>query len=444
MNPLAVELNTVLENSVAGRLLSSLGRRLYFPRGIIAQAAEAKKTASINATLGMAYQSGKPLIFSALAEKLPALTAAEAVNYAPTAGVEDFRRGWKEAMLRKNPSIPRSVSMPAVVPGITAGISFVADLFLDEGQTMLGPAPAWDNYSLIFNERRGAVYQGIPLFSGGEAESAPAGLNRTALREAVQNAARSGTVRIIFNFPHNPSGYTPTPGEADFLAAELRQAAESGAAVLAVFDDAYFGFFYEDSIKESLFGRFAGLHKNILAVKIDGPTKEDYVWGLRTAFVTFGCAAFDPAIYEALEKKMMGQIRSAVSCSNTPAQHLTLQLMNDKQSEVERIEYFSLLKNRYLEVKKCIAAQACPAVLEALPFNSGYFMAFRCKGISAEVLRRELLKKGIGTIALGEDFLRITFASLEHLRVPNKSGAPAESEISLVYKAIYECASALG
>jgi hypothetical protein len=29
-------------------------------------------------------------------------------------------------------------------------------------------------------------------------------------------------------------------------------------------------------------------HPNILAVKLDGPTKEDYVWGFRVGFLTFG------------------------------------------------------------------------------------------------------------------------------------------------------------
>jgi hypothetical protein len=42
MNPLAEELNSILDRGVSGRLLSPMGRRLYFPKGIIAQSAEAK------------------------------------------------------------------------------------------------------------------------------------------------------------------------------------------------------------------------------------------------------------------------------------------------------------------------------------------------------------------------------------------------------------------
>ena len=65
MNYLADELNFLLDGTVAGRLLSPLGRRLYFPKGIIAQSAEAKQGAhTANATIGMAYYQGKPLTLS--------------------------------------------------------------------------------------------------------------------------------------------------------------------------------------------------------------------------------------------------------------------------------------------------------------------------------------------------------------------------------------------
>ncbi|AHC13655.1 hypothetical protein L21SP2_0213 [Salinispira pacifica] len=38
-------------------------------------------------------------------------------------------------------------------------------------------------------------------------------------------------------------------------------------------------------------------------------------------------------------------------------------------------------------------------------------MAFRTPGVSAEQLRLALLEKGIGSIAIGEDYLRIAFAA---------------------------------
>ena len=54
-----------------------------------------------------------------------------------------------------------------------------------------------------------------------------------------------------------------------------------------------------------------------------------------------------------------------------------------------------------------------PASLSPLPFNSGYFMSFECRGISAETLRLRLLDEGIGTIAIGEKYLRVAFSAVE-------------------------------
>ena len=106
--------------------------------------------------------------------------------------------------------------------------------------------------------------------------------------------------------PNNPTGYSITAEEADKIVAALCEAADDGRNLIVVTDDAYFGLFYEDDVlRESLFSRLAGCHERIMAVKVDGPTKEEYVWGLRTGMLTFGAKAFlsDEALYGALEKR---------------------------------------------------------------------------------------------------------------------------------------------
>jgi aspartate/methionine/tyrosine aminotransferase len=429
MHTLADELNTRLSGTVAGRLLSGLGRRIYFPKGIIAQSAEAKQAAhTANATIGMAYNKGTPLVLSVVSSNLPCLKPDEAVIYAPTAGVESVRHAWKKQMVKKNPSLnPSRFSLPIVVPGITAGISYTADLFLDEGQTIFSGGPCWDNYGLIFRERRGGVLAEIPFFNDGY------GLNLDAITAALREAAKTGTVRIILNFPNNPSGYSPSHAESDALIALILEIAEGGTDVLVLCDDAYFGLFYEeDTIKESLFGRLASLHERVLAVKIDGPTKEDYVWGFRMAFVSFGSLSLSAEGIDAIIKKFMGIIRSSVSCTNTPAQYLMLKTMDDPRTAGEKEAYCRMLCSRYRRVKQFIAENGEHPVLKPLPFNSGYFMSFRCDGIDAEALRRELLAAhGIGTVVLEEKYLRIAFAALDEDKIPP------------VYRAIYQTANDL-
>ncbi|MCL2599848.1 MAG: aminotransferase class I/II-fold pyridoxal phosphate-dependent enzyme [Treponema sp.] len=429
MNPLADELNKIIEDTVAGRLLSNLGRRFYFPKGIVAQAAEAKKSASFaNGTIGMAYTNGRPLILSAIADNMASLTPEESVAYAPTAGVEKARLTWRDLLIKKNPSLdPDEISMPVVVAGLTCGLSCTADMFISKGSDLITSDPCWDNYALTFEVRRGARLVSVPFFDLGSG-----GLNIEAIRAAVKSMAKSGTVRILFNFPNNPSGYSPTSAEGDTLVDIIREAAEGGADVLVICDDAYFGLFYEDSISgESLFTRFANLHERVLAVKIDGPIKEDFVWGLRMGFLTFASKGLNQTHYNALIKKLMGALRSSISCANTSSQYLMLKAMEDPRTPGEKEKYKAILYGRYRQVKDFVEARREHPVLRPLPFNSGYFMCFLCK-VDAEALRQELLyKHGIGLVSLGENCLRMAFSSID------------DDKINAVLEKIYEAAEKL-
>ena len=145
INPLAQDLNDSLRGTVPGEMLSDLGMRLFFPKGIIAQGAEAKKLGkTANATIGMAVENKTPIILSSVKNEFTNLTSTEAVAYAPTAGNLEYRTLWKEQLVAKNPSLKnKSFSLPAVVPGLTAGISYLCDLFLKEGDTLLAANPSW-------------------------------------------------------------------------------------------------------------------------------------------------------------------------------------------------------------------------------------------------------------------------------------------------------------
>lgn len=427
INPLAQELNGILSGTAADALLSDLGTRIYFPKGIIAQSAEAKKLGkTANGTIGTTLIGGKPAILPAIQKNVPALSAGELVSYAPTAGNPDLRAQWKEKIAAKNPSLKGvNISLPVVVPGLTAGISYLADLFLDENKALLAGDPSWDNYSLIVETRRNAPFHQFPMFANG-------GFNIEGFKKAVSEEAKTGAVRMLLNFPQNPSGYSPTVKEAKEICAVIREYAEKGVKMLVWCDDAYFGLNYEKDIEpQSLFAYLADMNENVLAVKIDGPTKEDFVWGFRCGFLTFGCKGMSDAQYDALVKKLMGLIRSSVSCSSTPPQSLLLRAFADPALESEKAAFRAVLESRYKAVRKFVESRKSKA-LEALPFNSGYFMSFHLNGVNAETLRQKLLnEKGIGTIAIDESTLRVAFSSLD------------EDKIEMVYSSIYECAEEL-
>lgn len=424
INPLAQELNDALKGTTAGQLLSDVGTRLYFPKGIIAQSGEAKKLGKVaNGTIGTTVVEGKPVMLPSIHKFAPDLTAAELVAYAPTAGNPEFREIWKKELIKKNPRLEgKTISTPVVVPGLTAGISYLSDLFLDENHSLIAADPSWDNYVLIASARRNAEFVQFKMFKDGK-------FNIDGLEETLKEEAKKGSVRVLLNFPQNPSGYSPTRDEAQRLVSIMKNLAENGTKVMVWCDDAYFGLNYEDDIEpQSLFAYLCDLHENVLAAKIDGPTKEDFAWGARTGFITFGCKGMTEAQYDALVKKLMAAIRSSVSCASTPAQTLIRKGYETGKLDEEKKEFRKILERRYALVRKFINEHTSSAI-EPLPFNSGYFMSFDTKKINAEELRVRLLnEKGIGTIQIDSRTLRVAFSSLD------------ENKIEVVYQAIYDMA----
>lgn len=428
INALAQELNETLKGTTPGVLLSDVGTRLYFPKGIIAQSGEAKKLGkTANGTIGMTVIDGTPVMLPSVKKYIPDLSSRELVAYAPTAGNPDLRELWKQALIKKNPSLEgKSFSLPVVVPGLTAGISYLADLFLDETKPLVAADPSWDNYVLIANARRNAEFVQFPMFADGK-------FNIPGLEKVLREQAKSGSVRVLLNFPQNPSGYSPTSAETAQIVSIIKSLADAGTKVMVWCDDAYFGLNYEKDIEsQSLFAHLCDLSPNVLAAKIDGPTKEDFAWGFRCGFITFGCKGLTEEQYDALVKKLMAAIRSSVSCSSTPPQSLLLKaFQNPAQVEKEKAEFRAVLEKRYTLVKKFTTTHTSENITP-LPFNSGYFMAFDTKKVNAETLRQKLLKeRGIGTISIDSRTLRVAFSSLE------------EDKIDIVYQAIYETADEL-
>ena len=106
-NALARELNRRLEVAAPEVLamLSPLGRRLYFPKGILSQSAEARESAHrFNATIGIATASGEPMHLPSVTRYLADLDPANAVDYAPAGGRASLREQWRERQLGENPS----------------------------------------------------------------------------------------------------------------------------------------------------------------------------------------------------------------------------------------------------------------------------------------------------------------------------------------------------
>jgi phosphoenolpyruvate carboxykinase (GTP) len=420
IRPLAAELNEVIEreNPHVYTMLSEFGKRLYFPKGILAQSAEAKEKARrYDATIGIARENGEPMYLPSVMRHFSGLSPAEALAYAPATGRPDLRKRWREELLRKNPSLAgASFSTPIVTSGVTHALSLVGDLFVNKGDMVLLPDKFWENYELLFGTRFQAQLALYPLFNTG------GGFNVEALRQALATRAGSWKTVLILNFPNNPTGYSVSTPEAGEILTVLRGSADEGRNLVVVTDDAYFGLLYDDNLlQESLFARLAGCHERILAVKVDGPTKEEFVWGFRTGMLTFGTRAFlsEEALYNALEKKVAGAIRSGISNCSQVAQSVLAKALDSPAILAERLEKKGILEARAKRIHEILQAPEYADLWEPYPFNAGYFMCLKLKGLEAEAFRRHLLQQyGIGVIADGDRDIRVAFSAADVSELP--------------------------
>lgn len=419
MNALAVQLNEKIqqESPAVYDMLSDLGKNLFYPKGILSQSAEAgKKAHRFNATIGIATENGEAMHFRHIQNKL-GYAPDDIYPYAAPQGKEALRSVWKEKLLVDNPSMKnKSIGLPIVTSALTHGLSIAADLFMNPGDVLVTPEQYWGNYNTVFQVRRGGRVETFPLFNDN------GGFHVTAFRETLEKQQEKAIV--LLNFPNNPTGFTPSIEDANAIVQVLKDVAESGTKLVVLLDDAYFGLFYEDSIKESLFGLLADVHPNILPVKIDGATKENYVWGLRVGFITY---AGTPGVLEALEQKTKGIIRGTISSGSHISQTILLDSLQSEEFLQEKEEKFQIMQGRAIKTKEVLANEKYAPYWTYYPFNSGYFMCLKLNDIDAETLRLHLLDEyGVGVIASNKTDIRVAFSCVE------------ENDIQELFDLIYE------
>jgi aspartate/methionine/tyrosine aminotransferase len=323
----------------------------------------------------------------------------------------------------------KELGLPIVTSALTHGLSLVAELFIEPGDLILIPDQLWGNYRLTFEVRHQGVIETFPLFAG-------EGFNRDGFAAALAKAGdRARKVIVILNFPNNPTGFTPTTADAEAISAAILKLAARGTRVLAVVDDAYFGLFYDEScLQESIFGYLAGEHENVLAIKLDGATKEEFVWGFRVGFITYGAGGAGSLadVHAALEKKTSGAIRAGVSNSPHPAQSIVLKALESAEFAAEQAGKRALLRTRALKVREVLKKPEYGRAWTPYPFNSGYFMCLRLHDLEAERLRTHLLDRhGVGVIATAKHDIRVAFSCID------------ESQIQEVFDTLYRAAREL-
>jgi aspartate/tyrosine/aromatic aminotransferase len=169
----------------------------------------------------------------------------------------------------------------------------------------------------------------------------------------------------------------------------------------------------------------ANVSENLLCIKLDGATKEDYVWGFRVGFITYAVKGGNKELYSALEDKTAGAIRANVSNVSYLSQSLIFDGFTNVDYDKEKKQKFDILKDRFLEVERVLTDNKYKKHFTALPYNSGYFMCVKLNSLDAELVRQKLLEKyDTGIIAFG-NVIRIAFSGV------------AKSKIALLFENIY-------
>jgi len=409
----ATTLNDVIQNSNPSilEMLSERGKNIFFPKlGILAQSAQAKGK-EINATIGEAVEDNGHSMHLPEFDQLVNLPDSAIFPYAPSFGKPDLRNSWKSFIYKKNPSLGETlISLPIATNGITHGLSMSAYLFVDEGDNVIIPDLFWENYSLIFENNYLGKITTFPLFQNG-------GFNHSALEAKMEQS--SSKIILLLNFPNNPTGYTPLDSEIETIVEKIKAQADKGKKVVVLIDDAYFGLVYEKSVfTESIFTRLATLSENVLAVKLDGATKEDYVWGFRVGFITYGIKNGTSAVYEAIENKTAGAVRGNISNISQLSQSLLQKVYSAEDYDTNKAEKFGILHSRYEKIKQVLTNPKYSRYFSALPYNSGYFMCIELKdGLIAEEVRKILLEKfSTGVIVFG-NLIRIAFSAVPESKI---------------------------
>ncbi len=113
---------------------------------------------------------------------------------------------------------------------------------------------------------------------------------------------------------------------------------------------------------------------------------------------------------------------------------MAIAALGAKGYDRQKREKYNVLKRRYATIRKILAKHPEYAEsFDVMPFNSGYFMCVRPKGVHAEDVRRRLIEAySTGTIVLS-GLIRLAFST-----VPRAKLAPVFKNIDAAVRDLTE------
>ena len=122
---------------------------------------------------------------------------------------------------------------------------------------------------------------------------------------------------------------------------------------------------------------------------------------------------------KALEDKAAGNVRCGISNASSLGQHLALAAYADKGYARQKRQKYDVLRRRYMAIRRLLAENPGYAeFFEPMPFNSGYFMCVKPKGVDAEEVRRHLVAKYSTGVIVLSGLVRLAFSTVPVAKLP--------------------------
>jgi len=388
--------------------LSNKGKRISFPEKCILNQAEQQQTMKINASMGISAIDGQVCYLPSITQFFNA-EPHEVVKFSPLCGFHELRNLYKERIIKQNNLFQYHISLPIITNGITHALALARDLFFDPGECLIVHDMYWENYDLMFQEIGEVVIKKYNMFQNDL-------FDIDSLKKCLLKNLSNKKISLLFNFPNNPTGYTPSQEMANQIADLIYEIAEQNRInFLVLIDEAGYGFFYDDFIcQESLFSLLLKRKSNyIIPVLAKGSTKEDLSYGLRVASITFGV---NTEISKTLEGKCAGFIRGNLSTVASPTQIACINGIKSASRNSEFLFICNTLKERYNiifnDIIPSLILKGFNKYFYLYPCNSGFFVTLKLLMYDSDFFQKSLNSYNIGINILDKNHIRVCFSSV--------------------------------
>jgi Aspartate/tyrosine/aromatic aminotransferase len=382
-----------------------------FSSGLMAKDAIAKygKENIVDATLGVVKnEEGDFATLPTVEAIYRSLPGSELCDYAPIAGLPDFREAAIEYAFQGHQ--PKGTYARCVaIPGGSGGIHHVIFNYVERGEKFLIPDWHWGPYRemAIESERNWEIYQ---MFDKD---------NHFTLEDFKIKAdgilADQESMMTIINTPaHNPSGYSMTNDDWKEMIDFFKTYTDKGKKIIILWDMAYTD--YAGSIDETrdFLKYFDNMPENMLLTVAFSMSKSFLCYGMRSGALIGVSTSEDLA----LEFEYVNTFSNRATWSNGSrgAQKTLALIMADpelkKKTDEERAVYRELINKR----AKIFMAEAAEAGLPVLPYQAGFFISVPAKG-QFELVDK-LREKNIFTIPLDCGAVRFAMSATPSTMVP--------------------------